>query len=283
METWVIENLLIALPWAMLTLSYFPTGGMTGTVVLCNAAWAGAAAYSVSILASRGASLWLSVIAAVILANLLAFLTWLLASRSRGLTQTMSSVAMSIAIVALISGLDHLTGGERGLLAPACFSEMGRFSLLLVLLTLGSASCISVPILLSSTFGKCLLSTRKMEPLMELAGHSASLLKLAAFLLSSTIAGVAGVLIAVGRPSLSPQLFGVDTSISLLAVFVLSGGLSHPTSPLRIFSTQLVLSLLIQLLQMWSWMPPSLIIAAYYLLLAIALLTSFIRKSRRDC
>jgi ABC-type branched-subunit amino acid transport system permease subunit len=127
------------------------------------------------------------------------------------------------------------------------------------------------------------LSTRKMEPLMELAGHSASLLKLAAFLLSSTIAGVAGVLIAVGRPSLSPQLFGVDTSISLLAVFVLSGGLSHPTSPLRIFSTQLVLSLLIQLLQMWSWMPPSLIIAAYYLLLAIALLTSFIRKSRRDC
>src|SRR5262245_35110648 len=124
MSGWLFESLLIVLPSAVLALSYFPTVGLAGNFVLCNAAWAGVSAYGLYVLAINGTPLLIAIVVAISLALMAALATWLASLRTRGLSQTMSSVAMSAAIVALISSSDSVTGGEQGLLAPPVLSAV---------------------------------------------------------------------------------------------------------------------------------------------------------------
>jgi branched-chain amino acid transport system permease protein len=81
-------------------------------------------------------------------------------------------------------------------------------------------------VVLRSPFGRALAGIRVNEQRMRAAGFSTYPYKLAAFVLSGAIAGVAGVLFAVKDGFVNPELIGRHVSGTVLMMVIL-GGVGH--------------------------------------------------------
>ncbi len=79
--------------------------------------------------------------------------------------------------------------------------------------------------------GRAFISVRDNDLAAELLGINIFTHKLQAFFLSSLYAGIAGVLMAYERNTLTPDFFSLEISIELLAMLVI-GGAGFPKGPL---------------------------------------------------
>lgn len=227
--------------------------GYGGMVALGHAAFFGAGAYAVGILAMNGVtSALVAWPAAALLAGLLAAITGAISLRTRGVYFIMITLAFAQMLFYIFISLRQY-GGEDGLNLPGHSTlpglDLGNdLSFYYVVLVLFAVLMAVFGRLVDSRFGKALQGVRENESRMESMGYPVFRLKLVAFVLSGAVAGLAGALLANHNLFISPSLMHWTQSANLL-IMVLVGGIGLRWGGVAGAVVMLVLE---EVLRMWT-------------------------------
>jgi branched-chain amino acid transport system permease protein len=220
--------------FAIFALSLELLVGQVGLVCFGQAAFFGIAAYAAVRLAPRGApaSIWWLLPAAVAMSALYALFMGSLSIRTRGVYFIMVTLAFSQ--MAYYAAHDTpLGGGSDGIylelvptftLAGFQLADLAKarpfyyFALAML-----AAVFAVLALLLRSRFGRALAGIRVNEQRMRAAGFSTYPYKLAAFVISGMVAGLAGFLFAVKDGFVNPELMGWNVSGTVLMMIILGG------------------------------------------------------------
>jgi len=202
--------------------------GYTGLVSMGHAAFFGGGAYVAAKIAREVTPLfWVVVPAALAAAGLLAAVIGYLALRTRGVTFLMLTLAFAQMLYALTFRWKDVTGGSdgySGVPRPAglgftvdttAFYWLALLVLVLVYLFMYR--------LVRSPFGYSLIGIRENEDRLRALGLPVTRYKLAAFVLSGVLAGLAGALFAYYNGFVSPHEVHWMLSADLLVMIVIGG------------------------------------------------------------
>ena len=203
--------------------------GFTGLLSFGHALfWGGAAYVSTILMAKAHVPFPLAVLAAVAYAAVLAVIVGAIAIRRQGIYFAMITLALAQLQYFFAYQLGDWTGGENGvqlngrgtLFGIPLENDVTFYYAVLVVAALGTFLVVRV---VRSPFGAVLGAMRENEQRAIALGFRVDRYKLVAFVLSGTLAGVAGVLFAVGN-RLS-GLDGVDwhTSGKVVMMSILGG------------------------------------------------------------
>jgi len=211
--------------------------GQTGLVCFGHAAFFGIGAYTVTMLTpmSGPASLWLALPASVGAAALYALPVGALSLRTKGVYFIMITLAFA-QMAYFVFHDTPLGGGSDGIYLdfrpdpaiggwqPFDLSE-GHTLYYAVLASLVLVFGL-LAVMLRSRFGRALAGIRVNEQRMRAAGFPTYGYKLAAFVLSAALAGLAGFLYALKDGYVNPELLSWHHSGAVLLMIIL-GGLGH--------------------------------------------------------
>jgi branched-chain amino acid transport system permease protein len=203
--------------------------GFTGLLSFGHAMfWGGAAYVSTILIAKLNVPFPLAVLAAVAYAAILAVLVGTIAIRRQGIYFAMITLALAQLQYFFAYQLGAWTGGENGvqlngrgtLFGLGMENDVAFYYAVLFVAALGTYLVVRV---VRSPFGAVLGAMRENEQRAIALGYRVDRYKLIAFVLSGTLAGLAGVLFAVGN-RLS-GLDGVDwhTSGKVVMMSILGG------------------------------------------------------------
>jgi branched-chain amino acid transport system permease protein len=223
---WVAKTII----FSIFALSLELLVGTTGLVCFGQAAFFGVGAYVTVLLTAEfpNPSSGFLVIASVMSASVLALFVGALSLRTKGVYFIMVTLAFAQMVYYVIHDTP-LGGGTDGIYLsskPMLFAEYGLANptvfyfftvtcLLLVLIFLG--------ILLRSRFGHALVGIRINENRMSAAGYETYFYKLAVFVISGGIAGLAGFLYAIKDGYVNPELLSWHQSGAVLIMIILGG------------------------------------------------------------
>jgi branched-chain amino acid transport system permease protein len=223
--------------YAVFALSLELLVGSTGLVCFGQAAFFGIGAYAVVLLSPQydAGQVWWLLPASMVLAAAYALFMGALSLRTKGVYFIMVTLAFAqmayyvIHDTPLGGGTDGIYLDAKPVLAvggatwldlgtSATFYDFTLACLALVFLFLA--------VLLRSRFGRALAGIKANEQRMRATGFSTYPYKLAAFVVSGAIAGLAGFLFAVKDGYVNPELLSWHLSGSVLVMIIL-GGLGH--------------------------------------------------------
>lgn len=229
------QALIVSLIAAVLSLSIVVVTGYVGQISLAQLAFAGIAGFTVIEVADNGWPFPVAVVFATAVATLVGVLVGLPATRVRGMSLAIATLAMAVAIEQLVLGSAALSGGIGGRSAPRPYlfgvdvgmsapgadnfrPEFGYVALAALVL-----SCWVVANLRRNRTGLRWLAVRANERAAAAAGIDVARVKLGAFAVSSALAGLAGTLMAYASTTLSTTSFMVIGSLVALAMTYLAG------------------------------------------------------------
>jgi branched-chain amino acid transport system permease protein len=215
-----------ALIAAMFALSLQILTGAAGLVSLAHAGFFGLGAYAVYLLG--GATILVSIPAAMLAAGIAAAVIGPLASRTRGFYFLMTTLAFGQMLYFLFHDT-ALGGGPDGVFIARpdmiwAVSKSARPAVFL-LLNLSTLSLMYLGLwwLTGTLFGHALAGIRVNEDRMRALGFDVQRLKLAAFVLSGALAGLAGHMAALSDAFVSPDLLDWHHSAEALLMVLLGG------------------------------------------------------------
>jgi branched-chain amino acid transport system permease protein len=198
--------------------------GFTGQFSLGHAGFMAVGAYTAGYLShAHAVSPPLAILAGAVAAALAGLAVGLPSLRLSGDYLAIVTLGFNGIIVNLIENTDAV-GGSTGLIGLPQWTTFGwTFSALIVVAALTRN-------LLRSTHGRLFQAVRDNEIAVRSLGIDTTRVKVTAFVIGAAAAGVSGGLLAFLNASISPNLFGYDRSIEVLAMVVLggTGSLSGP-------------------------------------------------------
>ena len=215
------------LVFALLAASLDLLVGFTGLPSLGHGAYFGAGAYAAGWCAVHmTASGPIALAAAIAAGAVVAAVAGSVAVRARGVFFLMLTLAIGEIVQQLAESWHDVTGGANGLYGiPA--ARLGGTALIDVgarhwfVLAGFAAGAAAVRCVASSPLGDTLRGIRDNEARMRALGYRVYLYKLAAFIISGAVAGLAGGLLAAHQRLVTPPDVGLGTSIlALLAVTI---------------------------------------------------------------
>jgi branched-chain amino acid transport system permease protein len=215
--------------FALVAVAFDMLLGFTGLLSFGHALFWGGAGYVAAIAIARGVTSFpLAVLAGVVYAGVLALLVGALSVRRSGIYFAMITLAIGEIQYFLAFQLVDFTGGENGLNITTRGTLFGLpldndrvyYYLVLALAALGTAFAVRV---VTSPFGAVLAAMRENEVRAQSVGYDVTRFKLAAFVMSGTLAGLAGALFSLGNRLAG--LDGVDwhTSGAIVIMTILGG------------------------------------------------------------
>ena len=221
--------------YALLALSLNLVLGEAGLYDMGHAAFFAVGAYTTAILTTRlGLPLLATLPAAALAAGLFAALVALPVLRLRGDYLLVVTVGLGeIVRIALVNDVGGWTGGANGIFGiprPALFGAKLRTPEQLFGLIWGAVGLTVLVFrrLSTSRFGRQLRSLAEDEVAAEGSGVDTARARLAAFVLGSAWAGMAGTLFAAKMTVVSPESFGFWESVLVFAMVLLGGAGSIP-------------------------------------------------------
>ena len=202
--------------------------GYGGMVALGHAAFFGAGAYVVAILAAQGYSQAIIVWPlAMLVAGVLALLIGAISLRTRGVYFIMITLAFAQMVFYLFISLRQY-GGEDGinLSAPSTLPALSLASdTQFYYLVLGIvALCLwLMHRMVNARFGRALQGIRENETRMYALGYPVLRIKLVAFVFAGALAGLAGALLANHNLFVSPSLMHWTASANLIIMVIVGG------------------------------------------------------------
>ncbi len=203
--------------------------GYAGQVSLGHAAFYGLGAYTSGILTAKyGWAPFPALLAAQGVTLFSALLIGLPALRLKGHYLAMATLGFGVIIHVIFKEMITLTGGPSGLVGIPPFEIFGYvlmqsreyFFLIWGVLLIALLICLH---LAHSPFGRALLAIHDSEPATLSLGYDISRLKLIVFLISASMAGLAGSLYAHFAMFISPTSFTFLHSIKLVTMVVIGG------------------------------------------------------------
>ena len=229
------QGIIITLAYALLTLSVVVITGYVGQISLAQLALAGVAGFAVIRLLDGGVPFIVAAPLAAGMATVVGVLVGLPATRVRGMNLAVVTLALAVAIEQLVLASPALSGGAAGLAVPrptllgidigvgATGADNFRPAFGIVLVVVVAVAYAAVANLRRGGVGLRWLAVRANERAAAAAGIDVARTKLAAFALSSFLAGLAGVFIALASTTLSPTSFFVVGALVAVALTYLSG------------------------------------------------------------
>ena len=203
--------------------------GYTGLVSLGQAGFYGLGAYTSAILTLRGhVPAALATLAALGVTALLAWAIAIPSVRLRGHHLAMATLGFGIILYICFEQMDFLTAGPKGLAGIPSY-RVGTWafdtdlrSYYLVWASVGLATLLSAN-LTRSRMGRALRAIEGDELAARASGIDVRRTKITAFVLGSTLAGLAGGLYAHYVGFISPGTFGFMLSIELVVMVIVGG------------------------------------------------------------
>ncbi|MGP3534358.1 branched-chain amino acid ABC transporter permease [Microbacterium sp. RD1] len=198
--------------------------GQGGMVSLGHAGIAAASAYGAAWASRQGMDTGMQVLVALAVTLVVSFVYGLLSMRTSGIYFLMVTLAVGMLVYGLAFRLSSVTGGENGISGverPAWMESYWVFYyfVLAVFVVLTAA----LWIVGNSPFGASLRGVRDSESRMRSLGYSVASYKLGAFMISGSVAGLAGLLAVWHTHFVSPSSAGVDRSVHLIVMVILGG------------------------------------------------------------
>ena len=205
--------------------------GFGGMVSFGHAAFLGVGAYTVVILSQMGVvDAWVAWPTAMVVAGLFALLIGAVSLRTQGVYFIMITLAFAQMMYYLVVSFKAY-GGDDGMSLPARsrigFLDMSNDAHFYYVTLL---ACVVVLVLiarvLNARFGHVLQAIRENEVRMQSLGYSVFRYKLCAFVMSGSLAGLAGALLANQSGFVSPAMMQWSQS-GMLMMMVILGGVGH--------------------------------------------------------
>jgi branched-chain amino acid transport system ATP-binding protein len=252
---WIAAASLIALPFAMrvfglsvntasmvvilaiATMALNLCVGYTGLVSFGHSTWFGIGAYAAGLIQLRWFhdQIWLPILLSMVVVALLSTAAGILILRRRGvyfslLTLALAALTYTVAFrwTEVTGGEDGLGGLKRGTIGPIFLDDALAFYIVVALIGL----CILYVLLrvVRSPFGHVLVAIRENQLRATFQGYPIDRYKLAVFVLSAVVTGVAGALLGFQTYLVSAEAVSVPFSGELLAMVVI-GGMHHILGP----------------------------------------------------
>ncbi len=202
--------------------------GFGGMVSFGHAAFFGAGAYTVAVLAESGVvSAGLAWPMAVVVAALLALLVGAISLRTRGVYFIMITLAFAQMAFYLVVSL-KAWGGDDGLplLRRSSFGNLDLkddTTFYFIVLSALALALVALDRLAHSRFGRVIQCIRENETRMEALGYPVFSFKLVCFVIGGGLAGLAGALLVNQTGLASPSLLHWMLSGTLMVMIVLGG------------------------------------------------------------
>ena len=241
----LISSVLIALPWllppypmqlmvfvgvfAILTLSLNLIVGYVGMISLGHAGFFLVGAYTSALLTTDfGISFWLTLPIAITLTALFGLGVGFPALKLSGHFLAVITIAFGLIMHILSVNLEWLTNGISGISnipRPTFFSYVLRSDAQYYYLVLALLALLVMVFnqLIESGFGRALKAVREDETGAACMGVNVNRVKVASFVLSAAIAGLAGALYAHYVRYLNPDSFTIDISIRVFIMMIIGG------------------------------------------------------------
>ena len=229
------QALIVSMVFGLLALSVVVVTGFTGQISLAQLAFAGVAGFSAIRLAEAGWPFPLALVAAALAATALGLLIGFPATRVRGMSLAVATLALALAVQELVLASPDLSGGAAGSRPPrpylfgldvgvgATGADNFRPAYGFVCLGVLALAAVGVANLRRNRTGLRWLAVRANERAAAAAGIDVTRAKLGAFAASSFLAGLAGVLTAFSVTTLSPSSFMVIGALVAVALTYLAG------------------------------------------------------------
>ncbi len=205
--------------------------GWGGMASFGHAAYFGAGAYGAALASLAGLPFAAALLVGLAVAALLAALIGRLALEASGISLAMLTLAFAQILWAVAFQWDEVTGGSNGLVGiwpPTLLAEKWAYYLLAI--SFAAAVMAAIWHLAHTPIGYALRATRDHARRAEASGLDIKGIRLAAFVLSGSVAGLAGALLVFSKGSLSPDALAIPRSVDAL-VMVLLGGVETLAGP----------------------------------------------------
>ncbi len=219
----------VAVVFAVALVGYDFVLGRAGQLSLSHAAFFGIGAYTFALLAVRlRMPFWIALPAAAIVAALFGLAVGIPSLRLRGHYLAIATLGFGEIVRLILTRWTEVTNGVDGIAripAPAfgpfiIGDNIGQYYL--VVATLAILAWVAWRIN-ASKFGLVLVAIREGETAAEVMGVDTRRGKVMAFVLGAFYAGIAGSLYASLFSYISPETFGLEQSIVMLAMLLLGG------------------------------------------------------------
>ncbi|MGA7327136.1 MAG: branched-chain amino acid ABC transporter permease [Rhodomicrobium sp.] len=208
--------------------------GYTGMVNLGIAAFFGLATYTGALLADRMgiSNVFIALPASLIVAAIASLIVGVLTVRLRGIYFIMATLAFTQIVYFLLNDSNWAGGSDGVLVSSNVKATIAGFTLVNLgdrvqrfYFTLGAASLVLLGLLrlVDSPFGRVLQGIRENEQRMRALGYRVGRFKLACFVLSGTLSGLAGYLYFALTTFADPTLTYWLQSAQILVMTVLGG------------------------------------------------------------
>ncbi|NLW79768.1 MAG: branched-chain amino acid ABC transporter permease [Ruminococcaceae bacterium] len=204
--------------------------GLTGYASVAQAAFYGIGAYSCGLLTvNLGFNPWLAMLCAILITTAAGVIIGLPALKTKGSYFVIMTLAFGTVFWILITSLYKLTGGETGFrnipsLTPIFGIDFSnRTTYYYFVLIFAALATLFIYRLKKSKHGRAFMTIRANEMLAQSVGIPLVKYKLLSFVISATLAGIAGSLYAYYSNFISPFSFNANTSLNLLLALILGG------------------------------------------------------------
>lgn len=226
---YLIHLAIISGIFSILAISLNLLVGYTGLVSVAHAAFYGIGAYATAIiLRSFDLNFFLVLGLAIIITAIIALLIGLVLSKFKDDYYVLASVGFNIIVFGVFLNWRELTRGPLGI--PGIqrpeifgFNFSSNFVFLLLTLTFLLLTYLLARFIINSSFGRVLKAIREDELATKVFGYNTSLFKLSIFVISAGMAAIAGGLYASYISFIDPHSFTINESIFLLSVVILGG------------------------------------------------------------
>lgn len=203
--------------------------GWGGLLSFGHAALLGGGAYATGIaLVHLGWPWWAAILAAPVAGALVALLMGIFAVRTRGIYFAMVTLALSQVFYFVAYQAIDWTGGENGLRGVNLRSVFGFDGVDPMTRYILVATCVGIAValvsrMLHSPFGAALTALRENEARARACGFDVRLTRLAAFVVSGAVSGLAGGLLAVHLSVVPVETMHYATSGLAVMMAILGG------------------------------------------------------------
>lgn len=215
--------LTVAVIYAIWAVSWDFMSGLTGRENFGHSLFIGAGAYTAGFLNTVwGFDGWWSIPAAMVVASLFALVMGFPTLRLKGPYFALAMLSSAVIMQRLMLIFWEYTGGEEGIngVEPLIESQLGFYYFALAVLVAVTAVLIA---LARSNWGLILRAIRGDEATCQAAGLNITYYKIASLVISGAIAGAGGAMYAHYQLQVSPALFEVVTSITVITMVYVGG------------------------------------------------------------
>jgi ABC-type branched-subunit amino acid transport system ATPase component/ABC-type branched-subunit amino acid transport system permease subunit len=211
--------------------------GFTGLTSFGHSAWFGIGAYAAALAQKHwfAGQIAVPILLSMVLVAALSTVVGILILRRRGVYFSLLTLALAALTYAVAFRWTEVTGGEdglgglqRGAIGPVSLDDSGAYYAVVALI--GLAALYGLLRVVRSPFGHVLVAIRENQQRASFQGYPVERYKLAAFVLSAVVTGLAGALLGFQHYLVSAEAVSVPFSGELLAMVVI-GGMHHVLGP----------------------------------------------------